>query len=189
MAVLGASSQEAGNARTDDFDPGEVEGIPRSQSQRPNLPTEESHWQIHAADIERAVKLSGHSAPGPDGIPYSAWKLSGELAIQVLGDVTTALQSEEASQMLDTMHGTDHHSEGHTFNLGLLICLGKKPKAQHPDHGEVFEAGSTRPLSIVNTDNRLIANAARLRWERILNTWVSPQQQGFLRRRSILKNV
>ena len=35
----------------------------------------------------------------------------------------------------------------------------------------------------------MIANAARLRWERLLNAWISPQQQGFLRNRSILKNV
>ena len=109
--------------------------------------------------------------------------------MQVLYDATTALQSDQAVELLESMHGSDHHSEGHSFNLGLLTRLGKKPKAHSPEHGDVFEPGNTRPLSIVNTDSRLIANAARLRWERILNPWVSPQQQGFLRRRSILTNI
>ena len=87
------------------------------------------------------------------------------------------------------MHGDDIRPEGHNFNLGLLICLGKKPHSEHPEFGQIYRPGSTRPLSIVNTDNRLIANAARLRWERLLNPWISPQQQGFLGNRSILKNV
>ena len=135
------------------------------------------------------MKLAGCSAPGPDGIPYAAWKLSGNQALQVLLDAAIALQSDEAPFHLETMHGSDTPPEGHTFNLGLLICLGKKAKEQNTIHGDVFEPGNTRPLSIVNTDNRLLANAARLRWERILNRWISPQQQGFLRHRSILKNV
>ena len=87
------------------------------------------------------------------------------------------------------MHGDDTLAEGHSFNLGLLICLGKEPRAQDLDHGAVLRESNTRPLRIVNTDNRILANAARLRWERILNPWISPQQQGFLGNRSILKNV
>ena len=87
------------------------------------------------------------------------------------------------------MHRNDARPEGHNFNQGLLICLGKKPHTEHPDYGQVFRPESTRPLSIVNTDNRLIANAARLRWERLLKPWISPQQQGFLPQRSIVKTV
>ena len=109
--------------------------------------------------------------------------------MQLLYDVAVALQSDDASRLLQEMHGDDLPAEGHDFNLGLLICLGKKPHSQDPDHGPVFQAANTCPLSIVNTDNRILANAARLRWERILNPWISPQQQGFLGNRSILKNL
>jgi hypothetical protein len=42
---------------------------------------------------------------------------------------------------------------------------------------------------VVNTDNRLLANAARLQWEPIFNEWVSEVQRGFLRGRSLLANV
>ena len=52
-----------------------------------------------------------------------------------------------------------------------------------------YTADHTRPLSIVNTDNRLVANAARMKWEHILNEWVSPSQRGFLPARSMLANI
>ena len=55
--------------------------------------------------------------------------------------------------------------------------------------GTYYNPESTRPLSIVNTDNRLVANAARLRWEGVLQDWVSEHQQGFLPGRSILSNL
>ena len=42
---------------------------------------------------------------------------------------------------------------------------------------------------MVNTDNRLLANAARLRLEPILAGWVSEMQRGFVGGRSILANV
>ena len=164
-------------------------GSPRTSHTRPHFPNSQWDWQIRRKDITKAIKISGHSSPGPDGIPYSAWKMSGQLAIQTLYDAATTLQSDDATTMLQQMHGSDARPEGHSFNLGLLICLGKKPHSEHPEYGQVFQPSSTRPLSIVNTDNRLLANAARLRWEQLLNPWVSPQQQGFLGQRSILKNV
>ena len=171
-----------------DHDAGET-NMPRTIHKRPRFPTRQQDWQIQRSDIKKAVRISGNSAPGPDGIPYIAWRHSGDLAVQALQDAATALQSEQGINLLQEMHGNDLRPEGHSFNEGLLICLGKKPHSEHPDHGQVFRPENTRPLSIVNTDNRLIANAARLRWEQLLNPWISPQQQGFLPNRSILKNV
>ena len=49
--------------------------------------------------------------------------------------------------------------------------------------------GEVRPLSIVNTDTRLMANAVRLRVEPLLAQAVSPMQRGFLPGRSMLQNV
>ena len=46
-----------------------------------------------------------------------------------------------------------------------------------------------RPLSIVNTDSRLLANALRLRIEPLFEKAVSSMQQGFLAGRSTLKNA
>ena len=73
--------------------------------------------------------------------------------------------------------------------MGLLCCLPKKPSGADPTTGEYYSAENTRPLSIVNTDNRLIANSYRLRWEPIFAKWVSEYQRGFLPGRSMLSNV
>ena len=44
-------------------------------------------------------------------------------------------------------------------------------------------------MNIVNTDNRIIANAVRIALEPTLEKWVSGMQQGFLKGRSMLSNV
>ena len=49
--------------------------------------------------------------------------------------------------------------------------------------------GDTRPLSIVNCDNRVVASAMRLRWEALLDRYTKSRQQGFLKGRSILKRL
>ena len=77
----------------------------------------------------------------------------------------------------------------HPFNLGILTCIGKRPIGQEEGVGDVYDAAGTRPLSIVDTANRLIASAYRLRWEPHLASWVSPLQRGFLPGRSLLANV
>ena len=55
--------------------------------------------------------------------------------------------------------------------------------------GTYFHASDTRPLSISNVDNRLLASAARLAWEPILEKWISKHQRGFLKGRVMLQNV
>ena len=73
--------------------------------------------------------------------------------------------------------------------MGLLACIPKKVDEHHPQHGAVYTAEGTRPLSIVDTANRILASACRYRWEPTLAAWVSPEQRGFLPGRSILANV
>ena len=91
--------------------------MPTTRNARAPLITDEASWRIGIKDIQRAVKLAGSSAPGPDGIPYAAWKFSGNQSLQVLLDAATALQSDEAPTLQHNMHGSDMHAEGHTFNL------------------------------------------------------------------------
>ena len=77
----------------------------------------------------------------------------------------------------------------HSFNLSSFICLPKKKTGTDELLGDYYDPASTRPLVVVNTDNRLMANAARLQWEPIFNEWVSEVQRGFLLGRSLLANV
>ena len=75
------------------------------------------------------------------------------------------------------------------FNQAFLCCLPKKVSGHDAAVGDYYDPQNTRPLSLVNTDNRLIANAYRLVIEPLANEWVSKMQQGFLQGRSLLGNV
>ena len=150
------------------------------------LPTS-SDWHITRAAMEDAVNLSSDSMPGPDGIPYIAWRSLGTLGIDLLFDAAKALATEEGPRLMQSAH--DDEEGTHGFNLGILCCLPKKVSGTDMTAGDYYSAVNTRPLSIVNTDNRLIANAYRLRWEPFFNKWVSDFQRGFLPERSMLANV
>ena len=161
----------------------------QQQRRRHPLPERPRDWKIRRKDIRRAVKGSGDSAPGPDGIPYGAWRALGEMGIDILWSVAEGLESEDASPLLHEAYSDVCGSGGHLYNLGNLICLPKKAAGLDDVGEEYFDAEGTRPLSVVNCDNRIVANAARLRWEPHFGHWVSQMQQGFLRGRSIMLNL
>ena len=56
-------------------------------------------------------------------------------------------------------------------------------------HGDYFTPEATRPLSIVNSDNRILASAARLAWEPLITPLIGSHRQGFLQGRSLTRNL
>ena len=68
----------------------------------------------------------------------------------------------------------------------MLVCLPKKSSGSTVAGVDIYEAESTRPLALVNCDNRIVAAAAKRRWEHTLRSYVHPHQRGFLPGRSIL---
>ena len=151
-------------------------------------PTNAARWHVRKKDVARAIRCSGSSMPGPDRIPYVAWKRLGPLAVDVLFGAATAMARDDFPAKIRQAYNLQE-GEDHPFNLGLLVCIPKKVDEHHPQHGAIYTAEGTRPLSIVDTANRILANAYRYRWEPTLAAWVSPEQRGFLPGRSILANV
>ena len=135
-------------------------------------------WKILEEHVAAAIKYSNNSAPGPDGIPYLAWRRASELALPVLLEAVEHLHDDRTK-----------HSLPYLFNEAFLACLPKKPSGTDECHGTFYDAKSTRPLSIVNTDNRLMAASLRCVFEPIAMEFVSAMQRGFVRNRSILMNV
>ena len=136
-------------------------------------------WIITQQHIEDAIRYSNNSAPGPDGMPYLAWRCAGRLAVVVLHAAASQMQDENFTlQELPR-----------DFNASFLCCLPKKPSGHDPIEGDYFKPAATRPLSLVNTDNRLIAGAFRLLLEPHIASVVTQLQRGFLRGRSMLQNV
>ena len=118
--------------------------------------------------IKEAIKLSNDSSPGPDGIPYAAWRRLGNLACDTLHDAFVELSSEEGEDMM--------LREYPDFNESLLIFLPKKAVDQTADGTEVFEPSGVRPLNITNADNRLLASAGRLVLEPLLGPLITEDQ-------------
>ena len=140
----------------------------------PGLPPRDSDcWAIRHGDIKKAIATSGNTMPGPDRIPYVAWRKLGKKGVATLFDAATELMTDHGLYSLNASHMSEGGSSSHDFNLGIMCGLPKKATGVHETHGDYYEASATRPLSIVNTDNRLLASAARTRWEPIFNAWVS----------------
>ena len=161
----------------------------RPSKLRKPLPTGEVAWRVRRKDIEQAIRHSGNSAPGPDGIPFKAWRALGPLGVSILHDVAAGLETDAASQHLNSAYHEFDPRLGHHYNHSILVCLPKKSTTTTEDGTKAYTLNNTRPLSIVNCDNRIVASAARNRWEGHLADWILPRQQGFLRGRSILANL
>ena len=102
-----------------------------------------------------------------------------------------AVMSLASGSMDQHLASIDLSSEGstHSFNLGNMIFLPKKASGTHPLLGEYYSPGDVRPLVVVNSDNRLIANLYRRQWEPIFENRISDMQQGFLPGRSMASNI
>ena len=131
--------------------------------------------------IRRALKMSNNSAPGPDGIPYGAWRALGDVAVEVLFGAFSDLILPEGPEML--------RRDYPDFNSSLLFFLPKKPSGATAHGVPAFEAGGVRPLNVTNCDNRLLASAVRITLEPVLGPLITTDQRGFLSGRSMLANL
>ena len=108
-------------------------------------------------DVLGSIRSSNNSTPGPDGIPFAAWRAAPDLSAKVLSGVLDALL-----RGLTPPPG---------FNHGFLFLLPKK------DTGLVSD---TRPISVTNTDNRLLASTVARAIMPAVTALLDPAQRGFL---------
>ena len=149
--------------------------------------TPEDQWDIRKSDIRKAISTAHRSAVGPDGVPYAAWQAMRRLGVDTLWEAARELEEADGLQSLESAFPPeDGVSE---FNAATLICIPKKIAGRTDDGIAYHLPQHLRPLSIVNTDNRLIASAARYRYEEMIEKAISPMQQGFLKGRSMLRKV
>ena len=134
-------------------------------------------WLPGEKEIEEAIDAATKSAPGPDRVPFEAFNTAKELSVKVLHAIVKDMF-------------TDPNWEPPSFfNNAWLALLPKKPKLVCPNRGDVYSPGNLRPLSIVGTFNRLIANAMRAKLAPLLEQVIGEIQQGFMKDRSIIFNV
>ena len=186
-----ASLKTAWGAQEENAEPSLDNGnpLPHMREKRKPIRTDPGKWATRRKDIIKALKLAGNSSPGPDGIPFAAWRALKGIGITVLYDVARALRSESSQREMSEAFADIEENGGHNYNLSTLVCLPKAATGEDPEFGAYFKPSDARPLSIVNCDNRLVASAIRMRWEDNLDDFIRQRQQGFLRGRSISRNL
>ena len=132
-------------------------------------PFPDTTWMISFDLFCKIISKLGHSAAGPDGIPYSAW-----LAHSTLTEVLF----ECYSFWMDSGYLPDD------FNVAYLWLL---PKGS-PENG-VFAGKDTRPLSGANSDAKILATALRTPIDERIDGWATEAQRGFIKDRWMLANV
>ena len=125
---------------------------------------EDTCWQVIRKHVKTAIQCAKTSMPGPDGIPSTAYKSLGKPAEDILFFAAGALGKSDFKQQLNEAYSDRCIDQVHDFNLSLLCCLPKKPLGTDPVMGEYYRGEDTRPLALVNVDNRIIASAARHAW-------------------------
>jgi len=146
-------------------------------------------WKIQRHHLVKAIKHAKSTMPGPDGIPSVAFRSLGDFGVDVLWEVLSLLQKDDALEVLTAFFSTLDPSEARSFNESILCLLPKKVSGADEINGAYYETGATRPLSVSNVDSRILASAARLAWEPLLELWISKAQRGFLKGRQMLHNL
>ena len=123
---------------------------------------------IDAAEVRRALRRSKPgTAPGLDGIPVQLYRKFADVLAPLLARLFTSM-------------GTTG-SAPHGFNRGVISFLYKK--------GGPCLASNYRPITLLNTDYRLLSKVLAHRLGRCLPSLISPEQAAFLRGRSIGENA
>ena len=126
--------------------------------------------------VEEAIKNAALSSPGPDGIPFEVYKLMGPIAVELFLEI--------ANSMLDQ---SDVPRED--FNLAYMVCISKGDDGMTEDAVPYCSASGTRPISIVDAANRILASIFTAALEKELGHLLNRAQKGFLKGRQMLRNV
>jgi len=122
---------------------------------------------ITLLDLYKSVQSCDDSAPGPDAIPYSVYKKFWHLLGPLL------LKSWEYSLEMGHMSQDQRQS--------IITLIPKKDK-------DKSILANLRPISLTNTDVKIITKAITLKLNPILETIISPTQTAYVPKRQVTDN-
>ncbi|CAK0833933.1 unnamed protein product, partial [Prorocentrum cordatum] len=131
-------------------------------------------WDISFDDFSKLLSGFTDSAPGPDGVPYGAWRHAPEWCQRVL-----------YSALLSWLAGAPLPRDANYAWLALLakghdLASGPAGFRTVPD---------ARPLSLGNSDVKILAASINRILEPAVGKWASDPQRGFIKGRQMLDNV
>ena len=122
--------------------------------------------EVDISMVAKTILKMGKTAPGPDNIPFRAYKVVVEVAAEVFYYVIKALMSGRKPPA--------------KFNHSIFHLLPKKGTGYIAD---------TRPLSVSNTYNRIIAAVIKEAIQPSILSYISKDQTGFTPGSSIEENI
>lgn len=130
------------------------------------------HTTVSAEEVTQAISASrAGTSPGPDGIPIELWRWCKEDAAPLLAAVLTAIGSADAAEQVPAW-----------FAQGAVTAIYK-------GKGDMTLLGNYRPITLLNTDYRLLAKCLATRWAVVLGKAIGRHQTAFLPDRLIGENI
>ena len=131
-------------------------------------------WRLDRVQFREMVARPRVGAPGPDGLPYAAWRVGGTVFMDILFDAYEAFL------------GGAPLPDG--FNDCLLVFI---PKGEdiHDQNIIARTPGLTRPISLSNTASKFFALAINRPLAMVARVSVHPRQRGFVGGRSLTDNI
>jgi hypothetical protein len=127
-------------------------------------------------DVEKVFEHLRDSAAGPDGITSGMYAPLKKLAPAIFLRVVIG--------MFDGQTTFDE-----AFNHAFLCCKPKSSDERNDNGTPVYIASNTRPISIVDASNRIIAAILCVALERCVGSRIADIQKGFLHGRNVISNL
>ena len=134
---------------------------------------EDVSFKVSFDEFAKMVSKHKWSSPGPDGVHYVFWALL-DVGAKLLWEVR-----------LELMKGVKPPVG---FNYALLVFLEKYPE-KYSEIGLAPPPLEQRPISLGNTDAKHEAAALALPLVKAADAKISKTQEGFIKGRSLLRNV
>jgi hypothetical protein len=95
--------------------------------------------------VRQVIQECANSAAGPDAVPFEAYKKGGGTVVDLFLEVAEALLDKK-------------DEPGENFNRAFMVCVPKAPEGNLADNSPYFSPGGTRPISVVDASNRILAS-------------------------------
>ena len=158
-----------------------LKAIPDTQKLEDPL-TSPLNAPISYTDLESALATSKlGTAAGPDGIPYEVWKhlhAKHQSAIKENSPSFNVLHCMLAALADIQTNGVDPRTH---FTLGWMCPIYKKK--------EKDQIKNYRPITLLNTDYKLLTKALSTHLAQHIHSLVHPDQSGFIPKRSIFDPI
>ena len=123
--------------------------------------------------VRMALERAPSTAPGPDGVPATAWKALGDIAEKHIWD-----------SLLFLMSG---YGMGAAWSYALVVC---PPKKTGPTDRLVSRRpAETRPLALKLAPAKFVSSVCNFTLRRPIAGWAAEQQRGFLPGKNLCDNI